>query len=100
MTHNPASEYEALLVTPGDLERAAARSVESVGILKLDGEGVWMGFLLPRDNAIMLEEAAALIEGSYIPGQVDEGEGAALVTIEFRRKPAGFVDALPEFEGW
>ena len=74
---------------------------ELVAYLKLDGEGTWMAFLLPRDDKIMLEEAANLIDGSYKPGQVDTLDtDPPFVTIEYRRKPAGFVDQLSEFEGW
>ncbi len=76
------------------------QATELVGCLKLDGETSWMGFLLPRDANLMLEEAANLIDGSYMPGQTDSDDEPPFVTIEFRRKPAGFVDSLPEFQGW
>ncbi len=76
------------------------QATELVGCLKLDGEPSWMGFLILRDDKLMLEEAANLIDGSYMPGQTDTDDERPFVTIEYRRKPAGFVDSLPEFEGW
>lgn len=73
---------------------------ELVAYLRFNGEGTWMAFQLPRDNDIMMEEAGNLIDGAFLPGHTDSDEDGPLVTIEYRRKPAGFVDSLPEFQGW
>ena len=59
-----------------------------------------MAFLLPRDATLMLEEAAGIMDGSYRAGQIDSDDERPLVTIEYRRMPEGYVDTLPEFEGW
>ena len=75
---------------------------EYVATLKMTGELGGVAFNLddPVHVNNLLTEARDLIDGSYMPGDVDDPDEPALVTIEVRRMPAGYVASLPEFEGW
>lgn len=79
-----------------------SNDVETVAILTLDGEQGWCAFNLDDEVHVrsLIDEMRNHIDGSYLPGQVDEDDDRAYVTVEVRRKPAGYVAALPEFDGW
>jgi len=71
---------------------------ELVAEVHLDGEAAWLEFRL--DDPALLEEIRNAFDGSYLADQVDDDHLPPFVSVHVKRRPVGWIESLPEFEGW
>lgn len=75
---------------------------ETVAILSMAGESGWCAYNIDGDWTWrgLIDEVRGIVESSYAPGETDADDDDPFVTICIVRKPAGWSESLPEFEGW
>lgn len=69
------------------------RNTELVARWDPEGEQGWVVFLIDDDGG------KSALRDEVLPWTDDDYEGV-IGTIVIERKPKGYVESLPEFEGW
>lgn len=73
---------------------------ETIAILSITGEPGWCAYKIDEDWELLIEEVRGMVESSYAPQDIDGDDDPPFLTIGIVRKPAGWSESLPEFEGW